>query len=376
MVWIIIAVAVIAGITGIIVFLPVLLRAKLNRRLGSLKAFTGSIAHVRMDLFAGRITLTDLRMEHRNASPGQPPVAYIPYMRVSFRWKALLRKTLDLTIRAEDPQILLTARTADTIADAPAPTSDSPANFKNIIEPLRAFRIDLEVFNGTFNYTNVTADPAVDITISALHVRMQDFTNRADATHISPIDAGGTVYNGKLALHVDLQPLADTLTFDLNAAVRAVDLPLLNDYLRRYARVDVGAGTLDLYAELAVANNAFHGQVTPVLKDLNFHDASDQQDSFWQKIWERTVATGISLLANRSKGEIATHIPIHGMLDNPNVNVAAAIAGVFKNAFIRSIRPSLSDIISFGTLRKAARDTTKGFVQRIFGRKQKTKDQR
>lgn len=371
MVWIIIAVAVIAGITGVIILLPVLLRARLNRRLGSLKTFTGGVAHVRLDPFAKRVVLTDLRLERRDASPGQPPMVHIPHIRVLFLWKALFGKTHDLNIRAEDPQVRLTVREGDEIARAEATPKAGPANLRSIIEPLNAFRIDVEVLNGTFNYTNAAADPPVDLTISALHVRMQDFTNRGTPTHISPIDASGILYNGKMAVHANLQPLADTLTFDLNAAVRAVDLPLLNDFLRRYARVDVSAGTLDVYAELAMTNNAFHGQVTPILKNLDFRDAADQRNGFWRKIWERTVATALRLLASRSKGEIATHIPIRGTLDNPNVNVAAALIGVFKNAFIRSIRPSLTDIISFNTLRKSARATTKGFVQRLFRRRHK-----
>jgi hypothetical protein len=371
MIWIITAIIATTLIAGLLFLPSILLRSKLNRTLRNFETLSGSVAQARVNLFSSTAIITDLRLEHRNSLPEQPPIAHIPYMRVSFRWKALLRKTFDLNIRVENPLILLTAREGDAIANMPETPTALPASFKNTIEPLSAFRIDLEVFNGAFNYTNAAANPAADLTISDLHLRLQDFTNRGDATHISPVHASGMIYNGKIALQANLHPLADTLTFDLNAAVRGVELPLLNNYLRRFAHVDVSAGTLDLYAELAVTNHVFQGQLTPILKNLDFRNATDRHDSFLQKVWERTVATGIRLLAKQRQGEIATSIPIHGTLDNPNINLAAAIVGVFRNAFVRSIIPSLTHIVSLGTLSETARTTTVSFVRSLFKKRER-----
>jgi hypothetical protein len=150
-----------------------------------------------------------------------------------------------------------------------------------------------------------------------------------------------------------------------------VNLVLLNNFLRRYARVDVSHGRLDVYGELGVAAGVFKGYIKPIFKNLDFTGTSDRRDGFFQKVWERGVALGLKLLENHRKGEIATKIPFQGTLENPNVSIGAALVGIFKNAFIRSVKPSLDNALSARTLWKSARAVTgnllQGYLQKRTG---------
>lgn len=328
--------------------------------------FTGRVARVRINLFASRVNVYDVRVDSRHAPAGQVPVVFIPHISIIFRWAALFRHMQDLTIRVNEPRVRMVVQDKDI--DAPPEPQKEPANLKVLLGKLPAFRADIDVRDGYFQYIGPVADVRADIPITALYLSIHDLTNRAIAKHISPVDATATVFEGHAVLRANLMPLADTLTFAVTLELQGVNLVLLNNFLRRYARVDVSKGRLDVYAELGVARNAFKGYIKPILKDLDFLGASGGRGGLLQKMWERGVALALKLLKNHRKGEIATKIPFQGTLDNPNVSVGAALLGIFKNAFIRSVKPSLDNVISVRTLWKSARAVTSdlldGFVQR------------
>lgn len=338
--------------------------------LEKLEDFTGHVGRVRVNLFTRKVNVYDVRVDSRHGPIGQVPVVFVPHIAIAFRWSAFFRRMHDLTIQVNQPRVRIVIE-QDIHVDAPPTPGNEPASLKTLLQKLPAFYADIDVRDGFVQYIGPVADVRADIPITALDFGIYGLTNRSIPQHISPIDATATVFEGHAVLRANVLPLADTLTFAVTLELQGVNVVLLNNFLRRYARVDVSKGRLDVYAELGVARNVFKGYIKPVLRDLDFLGASDQRDSLLQKVWERGVALALNLLKNQQKGEIATKIPFQGTLDNPNVSVGAALLGILKNAFIRSVKPSLDTIISGRTLWKSARavtgDLLGGFIQRRKG---------
>lgn len=334
--------------------------------LQDLDGLTGRVKRVRINLFTSKADVYDVRVDSGHAPAAPVPVVFIPHIAIVFRWSALFRGMQDLAIQVNEPRVRMVVQEKDL--NAPPEPQKEPANLKVLLEKLPAFYADIEVRDGSFRYIGPVADVRADIPVTALDLRIHGLTNRSVSRHISPVEATATVFEGHAVLRANLVPLADTLTFAVTLELKGVNLVLLNNFLRRYARVDVSKGRLDVYAEMGVARNAFKGYIKPILKDLDFLGASDRRSGFMQKMWERGVALALKLLKNHRKGEIATKIPFQGTLDNPNVSVGAALLGIFKNAFIRSVKPSLDNVVSARTLWKGARAVTSdlldGFMQR------------
>ena len=367
MAWVLSITAIIVLAVTVILLLPILLRRRFNRILGLSDDFIGRVDRVTINLFASRVNAYDVRVDSRR-KPGHEPVVFIPHMVINFKWSAVFRRMRDLTIQVNEPRVVMVE---DKHPETPAAPGKEPANLKNLLSKLPAFYADIEVRDGSFQYVGTVADVAADIPITSLYFTIHSLTNRSIPKHISPIEATATVFEGHAVLHANLLPLADTLTFAVTLELQGVNLVLLNNFLRRYARVDVSYGRLDVYAELGVAAGVFKGYIKPILKNLDFTGTSDRRDGFFQKVWERGVALGLKLLENHRKGEIATKIPFQGTLENPNVSIGTALVGIFKNAFIRSVKPSLDNAVSARTLWKSARAVTgsllQGYLQKRTG---------
>lgn len=343
-------------IIGVIIFisilaLPRVLKSVITHSLQSIDGYTGRIDNLQMNLLAGKITLQNIRINKRETLD-QDPFALFPMITINFRWKPLFRKILDLNIVLDKPQLYYLVEKTFT-SDEPPNTSNELPNLKYSIEKLIAFRINAEVQAGEIRYINPTSTPKLDIKATELNLTMRDFSNRASITNLSRITGTCILYDGTATLDVTLLPLEPTLTADLNLELNSINLVLLNDLFRTYAKVDIHKGTLNLYSEVTITNNSFKGYIKPLLNNLDFISAADRSDNIIQKIWERTVASFYNLIENK-RNQVATKIPIEGRLDDPKVRVGIAILGVLRNAFMKAFTPSFDNLFTIRSVWNSA----------------------
>jgi hypothetical protein len=153
--------------------------------------------------------------------------------------------------------------------------------------------------------------------------------------------------------------------------IRSINMVLLNDLFRKFAKIDLNRGTLDVDFQISINDNMFKGHITPILKDLDFIGAEDRNDNIFRRIWERIVAAGVQLLQNNKEDQLASRIPIEGRLDDPKINIAAMIGEILKNAFFKPLRPSLENVIDVPGFINVARKKSKTFFQSFFGAQQR-----
>ena len=177
----------------------------------------------------------------------------------------------------------------------------------------------------------------------------------------------------RLEFNMKLNALKDKPTFDLNADLKNMQLPELNEFFQAYANFDVNKGTLGLYTEIAAKEGKFIGYVKPIVKDLDVLGKEDRKNTFWQKAWEAIIGAAGVILRNPEEEQVATKLPLSGTFDDTNSDTWNAIIYLLRNAFIQALQPSIDAEINIGSVDKEVVEEKKGFFKKIFGGKDKEK---
>src|SRR5690606_8171995 len=222
--------------------------------------------------------------------------------------------------------------------EIPAPTDQHRA-FKDSLEKMTAFKVNIEVIEGEIQYVNPHTAPERDVTINRFNSSIQNFSNRIELSNSCHIRCDFQLCGGTGEINLTVRPLASDLTLAIEVGLKAINLVLLNGLFRAYGNVDIESGTLDLGGKVAVIENAVKGYLNPILHDLKFIGQSDRGDTFFQKVWERIVAGVFSILFDRRNGSLSAMIPIEGRLDDPSLRYSAAILAIVRKATIEALTP-------------------------------------
>lgn len=361
---------IILGIFALLVLIRILLPfiavRIANTKLNSIEGIRGSIKSIKLNLFGGVFKIHQLTIAKRDDQSGiETIIAKIESLEVMIPLTKLIKKKFAGQINIVNPEItyvsvIETLKVKKPKHSLPSPAVISP--LKTALEKLPLVGIDVTIVNGQVRYINHTSKTKIDVTVSAINIDVKDFSNQQNVADTATIQASANIYGGHLSADINLKPMREQLTFDVKLELANADMVELNPFFETFANIDVNAGTLGVYLEMSAEHGAFKGYLKPILKDIDLVGAEDSDDSIFKRMWERGVAALFQLLENNRTDQLATKIPFEGRLDDPHVNIGAAIAGVLRNAFVRAIRPSFETTFSFESVYK----TTRGFFSRLF----------
>lgn len=343
---------------------PLLLRF-VNQKLDELPEYRGRIADVDLHLLRGAYRIDSLVLEKRS---GKVPVPFFKARAVdlSIEWKALLEGALVGEIEVLGPELNFVQAPpgAGPRAKEEQGQTGIDAAWTDKVKELFPFEINrFRIREGQIHYRDLYRKPKVDIHLDHLEAEATGLTNaRSDPEDLpSGFNATGRAM-GHAALKVDMKlaPLADDPTFDLNAELTGLKLPELNDFFRAYAKVDVEAGTFDLYTEAAAADGRFKGYVKPLMRDLKILDREDAEDGPLKLMWEAVVAGITEVFENQPKDQTATQIPLAGSFANPEAGIWPSVGSLLRNAFLQALRPSLDRSIALGDVKTGQAASAKG----------------
>jgi hypothetical protein len=363
--WIIItAISVGVLIIGTLIALPSIIKAKINKALQTPK-YSGEVRRVQVWLVKGKITIHELIFHKPQSVDDNFRIdLQAPHIICTFRWGHLLRRKLDLTIIIEKPLIEITNLSA-TKPEGEDTNKVTTLSLKDPLSSMMPFTVDAKLYNGTVKFVK-TGDLDIVTEISGLQVSVDQFNNQ-EATQPCSINITGSVYEGSVVINSMLYPMASALQLNADLEIRSINMVLLNDLFRKFAKIDLNRGTLDVDSQISINDNMFKGHITPILKNLDFIGAEDRNDNIFRRIWERIVAAGVQLLQNNKEDQLASRIPIEGRLDDPKIDIAAMIGEILKNAFFKPLRPSLENVIDVPGFINVARKKSKTFFQSFFG---------
>jgi hypothetical protein len=344
-----IALGVVVGILVVLQFgaSPVA-KSVLNRKLSDLGAFHGQVGQVKLALWRDRVELHDLVLRSRE-HPDEPPVVAIRKLALSGAARPLLEGKLGghATMEGAEFNIVKRKRFEDPVKEAEKKAEKFRPDVKRWQHELReAFPMELTEFelrDGQARFIDEAYDPKVDVGISRLHVVARNLRNRPDGEALpTTIDLTGvTTGNGQLRIHVRSDPLKEPLEFFTTFELKALSLPEFNNFMRAYAKVDVSAGTFEVYNEITAANGRYDGYVKPFFQNLEFESLEDEEKSVGRRIVEKVATAAKSLLENEETQKMATQIPFSGTFDQNQVDLWETVENLLSNAFIQAIREGL-----------------------------------
>ena len=356
-------------VLGVVILLLVAIRIALepiveryvNHVLAKNESYTGKIDDVDIHLLRGAYVIQGTVIEKRDGT-SVVPFLDIPEIDLSVEWKALLQGSIVAKIEMREPKVNFVGGSGESNQ------AGGGTDWRDTVKELVPLKINrFAVVNGQVHYADPTASPKVDVEVSELYVEATNLTNSEDLsdTLVAQVKARGKPLGlGQFDLSASLDPYADQPTFDLNATMKAVPLLKGNDFLKAYGKVDVEAGTLDAYTELAAKDGRFKGYVKPLLQNIKV--VSLQKDvkegGPLQTAWEAIVGAAKGLLSNDKTEKVATVVPIEGSFDDPKVNAWVTVATALRNAFIQAIfgglegTITLEDVAAVSSSEKAAPD--------------------
>lgn len=369
--WVIIGTLVLL-LLGFRLALPSIVKHYVNKKLAGLKEYTGHVEDIDIALIRGAYKINDLRILKTDSATHKPDS--IPFFTsreidLSVEWRALFKGSVVGEIYVEDP-VLNFVKGNHKNEDVKADTSD----FRGLIRDLMPLTVNhFEINNGQVHYIDKHSKPQVDLAMTRLFVKANNLSNVNDSAKLLPANlvADGDVYGGRFNLKVRFDALNKQPTFDLDARIDNVNMTELNPFFKAYGNFDVKKGNLGLYTEFAAKNGAFNGYVKPLIKDVDIVQWNKEEGDVPQIAWETLVASVAGIFTNWRKDQVATKLPIQGRFDQPDAGLWTAVTYVLKNAFIYALRPSIDNTINIGKV--APEPEKKGFLQKVFGKKDKHK---
>lgn len=353
--WIGAAVVIVVLVAVRIALTPMLLRF-VNQKLDEIPEYRGHIEDVDLHLLRGAYRIEGITLEKLS---GKVPVPFFKARSVdlSVAWKALLKGALVSEIEVLGPEVNFVAAPPKAGAETKREQGQTSidGSWVDKVEDLFPFEISrFRIREGQIHYRDVHRKPKVDIHLDHLEAEATGLTNARQSGKDLPAEfhaTGRAMGHARLQVDMKLAPLADDPTFDLNAELKGLRLPELNDFFRAYAKVDVEGGTFNLYTEAAAADGKFKGYLKPLLKDLQVLDLEDEEEGLLKLMWEAVVAGVSEVLENQPRDQTATQIPLAGSFENPDAGIWPTVGYLLRNAFLEALRPSLTHSIAIGDVK-------------------------
>jgi hypothetical protein len=363
--------AVIVVLVLIRLALPFIALHYANKTLANIKGYYGHIEDIDIALLRGAYKVDSVYLNKKDsATQIQTPFFSAQSIGVGIEWRAIFQGSLVAEIVLEEPVLRFTRDKVE-----PKQIIKDSTRFTRLLDEFMPLHINrFEITNGKIQYIDQGSKPPVDIAMTNTYVIAQNLRNSYDSTKLLPakIDGRANVYDGTFSFNVNLNPLANSPTFDMNAEIKNTNLAKLNDFFKAYANIDVNKGIFGMYTEAAANEGKFKGYVKPLIKDLDVLGKEDKKDGLGQKIWEGFAGTIAQLFKNQAKDQLATKIPFEGNLKDPKTNIWSAIWSILKNAFVQALKPSVDNDININSIGEK-KPEKKGFLKKIFSRDKKNK---
>ncbi len=372
--WIVLG-SVILLLVGLRLALPEIVKRYVNHLLATNPDYHGHVEDIDIALLAGAYSIHDLVMT-KVGGTSPLPFLDIDTIHLSVEWKALFDGALVAEVELHRPRINF-VNGATEASDQSGKETDWRDQVKGLV-PLDINRF--AIYDGDVHYVEYKSakatKPTVDLRLAELRVEAYNLTNSQDlaGSLIATVDASARPMDlGQLQLHAAVDPYADTPTFDLDAKLQAVPVTRLNDFIKTHALVDVEAGTLEVYAELAAAKGRFDGYVKPMFTGMKVLDlekeVEEDRDGPLRIAWEAIVGGAKGVLQNDETGRVALKVPLSGELDDPEVGAWAAVFSAVENAFIEALFRGLDNEVSMQDVTLPPAEDQKKKKKGLFGRK-------
>jgi hypothetical protein len=309
-----------------------------RRALDDMPDFKGSFEHVHVTVLPPSYQITHLKLIEAEGGLWKEPLFYAERVRAEILWRKLLERSLVARTRIDGPKVVI-ARAHKKKAKEVGPSLGEQLQK---MSPLTVDRV--EVRDGEVLVAESPAKDSPRIWLHKIEAAVENFATRPALAQGRPTIltlSAAVQKSGQLTAFVSADPFAKGLTFAGRTALEHLELRDLHAFMAEKTDLQARKGTLELFAEFQAKDGKLTGGVKPVLKNVEI-GPSDQGLLDRLKAWLADKA--VELASDRVPGRqaVATVIPIRGRLDKPDVQLAPAILGVIRNAFVVGLASGFS----------------------------------
>ncbi len=339
--------------------LPSAVRWYVNRTLDQSPMYDGRIEGVRIRLYRGAYSISNVQLIK---TTGNVPVPLFAADRVDLavEWGALLHGKIVGQVAIEGAELNFVDGGTDDDAGA-ADQTGAGGPWLEMIQDLFPFDINrVTVRNSSIHFRTYRGAEPVDVYLGSLEASVANLTNVRDEVTplVTTVEATAKAMGeAPFEFNMQLDPFSYRPTFHVTSRLLNLDVTELNDFTREYGAFDFEHGWFDLVLEMDAKEGRLEGYVKPLFRDLRVLALPEdlEESNPLQVFWEALVGGATGLLKNQPRDQFGTIIPFTGDLSSPDTNLLAILAGVLRNAFIRAYLPQLQETgdppagLEFGT---------------------------
>lgn len=308
-----------------------------NKALGGLKGYKGSIQDIEIHLYRGAYRIDSLQIQ-KVENGNTTPFFAVSAIDISVEWKSLFKGAFVSEFSFEHPVINFIKKGKEVETGG---GNDFVATVK-ALSPITINRVEL--IDGEVHYIDRTSSPKIDVSAKEISAYATNLRNVEDSKEKLPSNLSlraKTSGNGTLTAKMTMNALKETPDFDFNLELKAMNLAYLKDFTDAYADFTFKKGQLDLSSELAMEDGEYKGYIKPVLDHIKIIDwkgeyPETKKKSFFKKIWEGIVGTGVAIVENKPKERLATKVPLKGNIKEGETFTWTTIVNVLRNGFVKA----------------------------------------
>jgi hypothetical protein len=302
-------------------------------------AYVATFEHAKLHPFKLNYAITHLKVLKQSAGGDAEPYVYVDTLEVNLYGRELLHRHVVAALDIHQLKLNLIAAPvkADEQMEAEVPDlSDKLA----ALFPLTVDRVQLK--NAEVKYTDKTNADFPKIWAHAIDATLENLATRAALSRGEPTSiavSGKLQKSGEISAFITADPLAKGLFFAGRANVNNFELNELRNVMASKSGLTAEKGTLDLFAEVDCRDGKLKGGVKPVLKNV---EVGQGKPGIGNAIKKVLASAAVKIFSDRVEGResVATVVPIRGDINNPEVQLWPAVAGVIRNAFVIGVSES------------------------------------
>lgn len=299
--------------------LPHVVRYLVSKKLKTLSGFKGSIGRLDLNIARARMILYDFRLESdadlQTYKTSRISV-HVPRMIMNFSWRSLCYQNLDATF-------YLNHVTLD-VYDPPVRKPDNlEASYRQLREKLQlvfCFNVNATVEQSRLNFHTSVAGEVSVIELSNFTMQLADFSNDASRRPSARLALQADMFAGRLAVSVDLIPMALRPTFTAKLMLSDAKLSGLNLWLRHFLNFGVYRGDVSIQSELVADNGTIQGYVEPRISHAVVSGGKDRVRNIAGKIYDWSLNAVIKLVGKGQGHVISIRVPLNGTVDNISIS--------------------------------------------------------
>lgn len=337
------------------VSMPYFVTNYVNKVLGNIEGYHGSIYDVDIHLYRGAYSIDSLKVFKVDGNK-EVPFVDIPLTDLSVEWRALFDGAIVGEVIFEHPRLnFIGGNEGPEDLEDREPAGDQAGGGVDWTEPIKdlmPLKINrMEIQNGTINFHNFTARPQVTVNLADLNAVALNLNNASDQEERLPSTISATatsIGGGRLTLSAGINVLQEIPDMDLDMKFEKVDMTALNDFFIAYAKVDVERGSFNLYSELTIDSGMVAGYVKPIAVGVKVVNREKDGEKPINLLWQSFVGLVAEVFENQKEDQFATKVPLEGNLNKDiKAGVWPTVWNIFGNAFVKAFERNTDNSVQF-----------------------------